>query len=87
MQYVLLKQLYPSHSKFGLVWSLKLRENSGRKNTSCVLSDALNLRPQVRSQNQFKYFSENNFFLKNYITSEGAVSHHVLYYQQLSVAC
>ena len=29
---------------------------------------------------------ENYFFLKNYITSEGAVSHNVLYYQQLSVA-
>ena len=29
---------------------------------------------------------ENYFFLKKYITSEGAVSHNVLYYQQLSVA-
>ena len=28
---------------------------------------------------------ENYFFLKNYITSEGAVSHNVLYYQQLSI--
>ena len=28
----------------------------------------------------------NCFFLKNYITSEGAVSHNVLYYQQLSIA-
>ena len=27
------------------------------------------------------------FFLKNYVTSEGAVSHIVLYYQQLIVAC
>ena len=26
------------------------------------------------------------FFLKNYITSEGAVSHKVLYYLQLSIA-
>ena len=25
------------------------------------------------------------FFLENYITSEGAVSHHVFHYQQLSI--
>ena len=31
-------------------------------------------------------FVENYFFLKNYVTSEGAVSHNVLYYQQLSIA-
>ena len=29
----------------------------------------------------------NYFVLKNYVTAEGAVSHNVLYYQQLSVAC
>ena len=31
---------------------------------------------------------ENYFFLKNYVTSEGAVPHNVLYYmyQQLSIA-
>ena len=29
----------------------------------------------------------NYFFLENYVTSEGAVSHNVLYYQQLSIAC
>ena len=29
---------------------------------------------------------ENYFFLENYVTSEGAVSHNVLYYQQLSIA-
>ena len=28
----------------------------------------------------------NYFFLKNYVTSEGAVSHNVFYYQQLSIA-
>ena len=27
----------------------------------------------------------NYFFLKNYVTLEGAVSHNVLYYQQLSI--
>ena len=30
---------------------------------------------------------ENYFFLENYVTSEGAVSHNVLYYQQLSFTC
>ena len=29
----------------------------------------------------------NNFFLKIYVTSEGAISHNALYYQQLSIAC
>ena len=29
----------------------------------------------------------NYLFLKNYITSERAVAHNVLYYQQLSLAC
>ena len=28
---------------------------------------------------------ENYFFLENYVTSEGAVSHNVLYYQQLPI--
>ena len=30
-------------------------------------------------------FVENYFFLDNYVTSEGAVSHSVLYYQQLPI--
>ena len=30
---------------------------------------------------------ENYFFLENYVTSEGAVSYNVLYYQKLSIAC
>ena len=30
-------------------------------------------------------FVENYFFLENYFTSEGAVSHNVLCYQQLSI--
>ena len=29
---------------------------------------------------------ESYFFLENYVTSEGVVSHNVLYYQQLSIA-
>ena len=30
-------------------------------------------------------FVENYFFLENYVTSEGAVSHNVLYYQPLPI--
>ena len=30
-------------------------------------------------------FVENSFFLENYITSEGAVSHNVLYHQPLPI--
>ena len=30
-------------------------------------------------------FVKNDFFLENYITSEGAVSHNVLYYQPLPI--
>ena len=29
----------------------------------------------------------NYFFLKNYVTPDGAVSQNVLYYQQFSIAC
>ena len=30
---------------------------------------------------------EYYFFLENYVTSEGAVSHNVLYYQPLPITC
>ena len=45
-----------------------MKEKNTFVTRSCVLSDAQML---------------NNFFLENYITSDGAVSHHVLYYQPL----
>ena len=32
-------------------------------------------------------FVENYFFLENYVTSEGAVSHNIVYHQQLSITC
>ena len=34
---------------------------------------------------KFKYLIESCSFLENYVTSEGAASHNVLYYQQLSI--
>ena len=46
----------------------------------------LNSKPQLRSGIQL-FLVSKYFFLKHYITSEGAVSHNVLYYQQLSIAC
>ena len=42
-----------------------------------------NKRLQLKS---FNILVRNYLFFKNYITSEGAVSQHVLYYQQLSTA-
>ena len=36
--------------------------------------------------NLYKFRKEITFFSKNYVTSEGAVSHKVLYNQQLSIA-
>ena len=66
--------------KFDLNWSSKWQDNNGRKNTnvtqSCVLSDAW-----FRDLK----FVESYFFLENYVTSEEAVSHNVLYYQQLPI--
>ena len=45
---------------------------------TCLIS-----RPQ---KSNYEVFVKNYFFLKNYVTSEGAVSLNVLYYQQLSIA-
>ena len=47
--------------------------------TSCGLSDALSFICYLA-------FICLNIFL-NYVTSEGAVSQNVLYYEQLSIAC
>ena len=37
------------------------------------------------SKFQVSKFMETYFFLENYVTSEGAVSHNVLYYQLLPI--
>ena len=72
--------------KFELNRSSKLRDNNERKITlvtrSCVLSDASFRDLKI----QFKLV-ENYFFLENYVTSEGAVSHNVLYHQPLPITC
>ena len=43
----------------------------------------MNCKPAKKS---FKIRVRYYLFLKNYVTSEGAVSHNVLYYEQLSIA-
>ena len=72
--------------KFELTWSLKLWEQ-WKKNTlvkrSCVLSDAWFR--DLKIWGLEIEFVGNYFFLENYVTSEGAVSHNVLYYQQLPI--
>ena len=76
--------------KFELSWSSKLRENNGKKKNlvaQVLCFQMLAFETQLRYRIQIKYFSEKLLFLKNYVTnSEGAVSHNVLYYQQLSIA-
>ena len=45
-------------------------------------------RPQIlnlRFRNQIILKNQKYFFLQNYVTSEGAVSHNVLYYQPLPI--
>ena len=68
--------------KFELNRSSKLQDNNERKNT-LVIHEAVCF--QIWGL-EIK-FVENYFFLENYVTSEGAVSHNVLYHQQLSIAC
>ena len=64
-------------------WSSTLRGNNERKKRTLVT------RSCVLSYAWFRYLKfqiENYFFLENYVTSEGVVSHNVLYYQRLSIA-
>ena len=37
------------------------------------------------SKSNSNILGENNFFLENHVTSEGAISHNVLYHQHLSI--
>ena len=60
-----------------------MKEEKTLVTRSCVLPDARfrDLKFYIRGL-KIK-FVENYFFLKNYVTSEGTVSHNVLYYQPL----
>ena len=69
-----------------LNWSSKLQEN-GRKtpllHKVCLKMHKKGFRPEV-----FQYLIENiAFSKKNSVTSEGAVSHNVLYYHHFPIAC
>ena len=76
--------------KFGLTWSSKLQELNERKNTFvsqiCVLSDAYTGKRLPRGLKSFIIWVRNYLSLKTYVTSDGADSHIVLNYQQLSIA-
>ena len=79
--------------KFELNWSSKLPGNKLIKTPlshEAVCFHMLdfttsNSNSEVSNSNS-KIFEQNFVFLKNYVTSEGAVSHNVLYYQQLSIS-
>ena len=75
------------------LWTFEL--NIGRRSceiiqhpcrTSCVLSDAWTQDLSWGLEVNSNILVTIDFFLKNYGTSEGAVSHNSLYYQQLSIA-
>ena len=75
--------------KFELNRSSKLPENYGKKTTNVtrnyVLSDARLWNLKFLIWGLEIKFMENYFFLENYVTSEGAVYHNVLYHQQLPI--
>ena len=75
--------------KFELDWSLELLDKWKKKNIfvtrSCVLSDGWFRDLKFLIWGLEIKFVANYFFLENYATSEGAVSHNVLYYQPLPI--
>ena len=71
--------------KFGLNWSSKLQENNERKNTLVAQIVCFQMLIKASGLKSFIFEWEITSFSKT-VTSEGAVSHNVLYYQQLSIA-
>ena len=70
-------------------FELKLRQINGRKKTLVAQVVCFKM-PWIRDLSRGVLFNSNipviNYFLLiNYVTSEGTVSHNVLYYQQLSI--
>ena len=76
---------------FELNWSSKLGDNSERKTPlsgevvcfQMLDFDFWDLKIQFWALKN--KFVKNYFFLENYVSSEGAISHDYLYYQQLPV--
>ena len=72
--------------KFELNWSSKLQENNEEKTPLLHKFVCFQMPNQTSGLKSIIIWVRNYLFLKNYVTSEGAVSHNVLYYQQLSIA-
>ena len=62
-----------------------MQVNNERKNTYVAQYVCASRCIKTTSAEVFFFLVRNYLFLKNYVTSEGAVSHTVLYYQQLSI--
>ena len=74
------------------LWSHALFETTASALDSTCCSVLCSEAPRAYTQSakvvcfrSLNYLSEKYLFLENYVTSEGAVSHHVLYHQQLSI--
>ena len=75
--------------KFEISWLSKLRDINERENTlvtqSCVHLDGWFRGLKFWIWGLKIKFVENDFFLENYVTSEGAVSHNVVCHQPLPI--
>ena len=75
---------------FELNWSSKLRDNNERKKIPLSHEVVCFLLVDFETSSPELEVSKSNlwkitYFLENYVTSEGAVSHDVLYYQPLPI--
>ena len=60
----------------------------GRRSCEIIVKEKIPLSHEVVCFQMLDFDTSKsnwNIFLENYVTSEGAVSHNVLYYQQLSI--
>ena len=67
------------------IWSQLVVEVDTLVTQSCVLSDAWFQDLKIYFWGLEIKVMENYLFLENYVTSEGAVSHNILNYQQLPI--
>ena len=82
----LCKQKITNLWKFCPNWSLKLQENNEKKNNRCIDLCAFRCLIEASGLKSFTIRVGNYHSLRTSVTSEGAVSHNILYYQQLSIA-
>ena len=62
-----------------------MKENKNTCHTKLCAFRCLISRPQFQNLRSRNHFVENYIFLEKYSSSEGAVSHNVLYYQPLQI--